>query len=385
MPDKNLKVAVLIRHYSASTGGAERYCVELTERLAEIHDVHVFTQKNLQQSNNITFHQIPQWFQRPRYLNQLLFSWFTKQSTQNKFDIVHSHDMVTHANIYTLHVPCVKTKWSESKGIRKTLRWLNTLLSPRKIAYLWLEKSEIQPSKHRHFISVSDYLSRNILMNYPKINGHITIAYPGINNSKNSISDLEPKSKSLKHKLKLGDDDFLFLFVGNDLIKKGLPTVIKALKILRNDHIHLAIAGNGKENVVNIPAELKNTIHFLGVVNNMIDLYQKADCLIHPTLVDTYGMAVLEAMSAKLPVIVSNKNYCGFAEHLNDEQALILENPKDAIELSKMINLMFTDTSLREKITINGFEKSKSISWENTLEQTLLAYNIVLKNKEEPL
>jgi UDP-glucose:(heptosyl)LPS alpha-1,3-glucosyltransferase len=96
-------------------------------------------------------------------------------------------------------------------------------------------------------------------------------------------------------------------------------------------------------------------------------------------------MAVLEAMSAKLPVIVSNKNYCGFAEHLNDEQALILENPKDEIELSKMINLMFTDTSLREKITINGFEKSKSISWENTLEKTLLAYNIVLKNKKEPL
>ena len=44
---------------------------------------------------------------------------------------------------------------------------------------------------------------------------------------------------------------------------------------------------------------------------------------------------------------------------------------------------MFTDTSLREKITINGFEKSKSISWENTLEKTLLAYNIVLKNKKE--
>jgi UDP-glucose:(heptosyl)LPS alpha-1,3-glucosyltransferase len=380
-----VKIAVLIRNFSSYGGGAERYCVELTKRLAEIHEVHVFCQHNEEFIDSIVFHSIPQWFTRPRYINQLLFSLLTKIRTKNKFDIVHSHDMVTHANIYTLHVPCVKTKWSESKGIRKTLRWLNTLLSPRKIAYLWLEKSEIQPSKHRHFISVSDYLSRNILMNYPKINGHITIAYPGINNSKNSISDLEPKSKSLKHKLKLGDDDFLFLFVGNDLIKKGLPTVIKALKILRNDHIHLAIAGNGKENVVNIPAELKNTIHFLGVVNNMIDLYQKADCLIHPTLVDTYGMAVLEAMSAKLPVIVSNKNYCGFAEHLNDEQALILENPKDAIELSKMINLMLTDTSLREKITINGFEKSKSISWENTLEQTLLAYNIVLKNKEEPL
>jgi len=46
---------------------------------------------------------------------------------------------------------------------------------------------------------------------------------------------------------------------------------------------------------------------------------------------------------------------------------------------------VFSDASLIEKIAKNGFEKTKSISWENTLEQTLLAYNIVLKNKEELL
>jgi UDP-glucose:(heptosyl)LPS alpha-1,3-glucosyltransferase len=147
----------------------------------------------------------------------------------------------------------------------------------------------------------------------------------------------------------------------------------------------LAIVGGGKKDTVNIPASLKNNIHFLGVVKDMANLYQSVDVLIHPTLVDTYGMAVLEAMSVKLPVIVSNKNYCGFAEHLNDEQALILNNPKDAIELSEKINLVFSDASLIEKIAKNGFEKTKSISWENTLEQTLLAYNIVLKNKEELL
>jgi hypothetical protein len=44
---------------------------------------------------------------------------------------------------------------------------------------------------------------------------------------------------------------------------------------------------------------------------------------------------------------------------------------------------MFTDVGLREKIAMNGFEKSQSISWENTLEKTLLAYNIVLENKKD--
>ena len=378
MHDKHLKVAVLIRHYNASAGGAERYCVELTKRLAKIYDVHVFTQHNSEQSENITFHRIPQWFQRPRYLNQLLFSWFTRRATQDKFNIVHSHDMVTHANIYTLHVPCVRTKWSESKGVKKVLRWLNTLLSPRKIAYLWLEHSEMKPLKHRHFISVSEYLSRNILMNYPKTNKHLTIAYPGINNH---LENIEFRPHALKEKLALTNDAFLFLFVGNDLIKKGLPAIIRAFEVLGNNNIHLAIVGSGKKDTVNIPASLKNNIHFLGVIKDMANLYQSVDALIHPTLVDTYGMVVLEAMSVKLPVIVSNKHYCGFAEHLNNEQALILENPRDAVELSKKINLLFSDVTLRKNIAKNGFEKSQSISWEDTLEQTLLAYNIVLKNK----
>jgi len=378
MLDKHLKVAVLIRHYNASAGGAERYCVELTKRLAKIYDVHVFTQHNSEQSENITFHHIPQWFQRPRYLNQLLFSWFTRRATQDKFNIVHSHDMVTHANIYTLHVPCVRTKWSESKGVKKVLRWLNTLLSPRKIAYLWLEHSEMKPLKQRHFISVSEYLSRNILMNYPKTNKHLTIAYPGINNH---LENIEFRPHALKEKLALTNDAFLFLFVGNDLIKKGLPAIIRAFEVLGNNNIHLAIVGSGKKDTVNIPANLKNNIHFLGVIKDMANLYPSVDALIHPTLVDTYGMVVLEAMSVKLPVIVSNNNYCGFAEHLNNEQALILENPRDAVELSKKINLLFSDVTLRKNIAKNGFEKSQSISWEGTLEQTLLAYNIVLKNK----
>ena len=56
---------------------------------------------------------------------------------------------------------------------------------------------------------------------------------------------------------------------------------------------------------------------------------------------------------------------------------------KNAVELSKKINLIFSDENLRKNIAENGFKKSQSITWENTLEQTLLAYNIVLKNKKE--
>ena len=83
MSDARLKIAVLIRNFSSSGGGAERYCVELTNRLSKIHEVHVFCQHNEEFIDSIVFHNIPQWFTRPRYINQLLFSLLTKIRTKN--------------------------------------------------------------------------------------------------------------------------------------------------------------------------------------------------------------------------------------------------------------------------------------------------------------
>jgi UDP-glucose:(heptosyl)LPS alpha-1,3-glucosyltransferase len=380
MSDARLKIAVLIRNFSSSGGGAERYCVELTNRLSKIHEVHVFSQHNSEHSDNISFHKIPQWFKKPRFVNQLLFSWLTKRATQNKFDIVHSHDMATHANIYTLHVPCVKTKWTQTKGIKKILRWANTILSPRKIAYLWLEHKEMQALPNRHFISVSEYLSRNILESHPKLDGHITIAHPGIDILPRSEKKITKLRQQFREDYNIPVSALVLLFVAHGFKRKGLPAIIQALEDLNNQDVHIIVVGSGnpKEIRINSPTIQKNT-HFIGVVKNMNELYPVADALIHPTLGDTYGMVVLEAMSHKLPVIVSNAQYCGFSEHLNNEEAIILNNPQSSKELSKKIKMLNTQINLRNKISANGFRKSKQISWDNTTLETLKAYKQVIR------
>ena len=375
MGDKKLRIAVLIRNYSASGGGAERYCVELTNRLSKIHDVHVFSQHNSESSKNITFHQIPQWLKKPRYINQLLFSYLTKRATQGRFDIVHSHDMATHANIYTLHVPCVKTKWTQVKGIRKILRWANTLLSPRKIAYLWLENKQMKVLPDRHFISVSEYLSRNILESYPKLKSHITIAHPGIEIQPASDEKIAELRKNFREQYHIPESAFILIFVAHGFKRKGLPAIIKALEILNNKDIHIVVAGSGNPKAIEInsPTVHSNT-HFIGVIKNMSELYPVADAFIHPTLGDTYGMVVLEAMSHKLPVIVSSAKYCGFSEHLDKDEAIILNDPTNSKEISQGIQTLAEKQKLHIKISENGFKKSQEISWENTTNRTLNAY-----------
>ena len=165
------------------------------------------------------------------------------------------------------------------------------------------------------------------------------------------------------------------LFVAHGFKRKGLPAIIKALEYLDNKNIHIIVAGNGKPEEIKIHSSVvKTNTHFIGSVKDMSELYPVADTLIHPTLGDTYGMVVLEAMSHKLPVIVSSSEYCGFSEHLSNEEAIILENPKNSKEISKNIKLLYSQLDFRKKIAENGLKKSKQINWETTTNKTLNAY-----------
>jgi glycosyltransferase involved in cell wall biosynthesis len=372
-----MKIAVLIRNYRRSSGGAERYCVELSEKLAIHHEVHVFAQSYEDNNSNIKFHKISKYFEKPRFLNQLLFSFLTRKIKKDKFEIVHSHELVSNADIYTIHVPCFRSMWIEISGFKKILRLLNTFLSPRKILYLWLESRQMRPLPQRHFISVSDYLSRNIIKCYPSIN-NISIANPGSSsNISNGSVESDNKLKNLRIKFSIPSNAFVMLLVANNFKKKGLPSIIESLTLLNNKKIYLIVAGNDNFKRQIISSSIINNIIFLGTVEDMGSLYRQVDLLIHPTLADTYGMAPLEAMSLKLPIIISNMKFCGLSEYLNDSQAVILKNPIDEIEIASKIDFLYKNIDERLKIAQNGFEKSKTITWEKTLEKTLIAYNEV--------
>jgi len=373
--DQKLCIAILTRDYNRAGGGAERYCVEVTERLAILHEVHVFCQHVHEYSENITFHKIPEWIKRPSFLARLLFSKYVKRRTKGKFDIIHSHVLAEHADIYTFHVPCIKTKWTTSRGWKRSLLWLSTLLSPRKLIYLWLENQQMRPALGHHFISVSNFLSKNLIENYPQLQNHITIAYPGINTPTAQIEPDFYRTKLL-HQLKLEKNVFLLLFAAHGFKRKGLPQVISALKILQNQNIHLIIAGSDTSEGINIPEGiLSKNIHFIGPQKEMEHLYPAVDALIHPTLSDTYGMVVPEAMIHARPVIVSSSKYCGFSEQLKSKEALLIENPHDASEIALAINSLVSDGALWDTIAQNGRQRAQAIDWDQTLQQTLTAYN----------
>ena len=376
MAQKKIKVAVLSREFDPSGGGAQKYCVELTNRLSKIYNVHVFAQNIKYQNSAINFHKVPKFINRPRFLNQIFFSIYTKFKLKGKFQIVHSHENVSHANVYTQHVDCVKTFYTNKYGIRKILAFVKILLSPRLISYLCLEYAKMKPSKDKVIVTVSDLLRMNIIQSYPSIEGNIIFAHPGIN-----IEKCERKSGNnslIRNKLNIKANDFVLLFIAHDFKRKGLVNILEALDKISNPKIHLIVCGKDDPKKIRISETISQNIHFLGKVEKISDLYCISDALIHPTLNDTFGMVALEAMSFMVPVILSGSNFCGISEYLEKEEVIFLDNPRDSNEISEAIKLLFRDPKLRKSISLNAFKKAKNYSWDNTLKATIRGYERVI-------
>jgi len=360
--DNNLKIAIIIRKFDISGGGAERYCVELTRLLSIKHNVHVFSQKISTRIDNVVFHEVGQKLTRPRFINQLIFSYKTKALIKNlDFDIVHSHDIVSHAHIYTAHVPCFKTFLTKSKGLNKFQHNIRLLFNIRKLTYLFLESRAFNEKKI--VISVSKLLAKNIANNYKNYSNNF-IAYPGISFN---------QSTAIKNKKTA---NFSILFIANNFRRKGLKYLIKAIELLNDTNIKLIVIGDDDPKSVTFDNRnvLRNT-KFYGKVEDPRLFYQNADILVHPTHGDTYGMVVLEAMSYGVPVIVSNSDFCGISETLTDNiDSLILKDNKDVNEIALKILELKNNQKKSQIISANAIKFAEKSDWNNTMNSTLVAY-----------
>jgi len=372
-----LKVAVIIRNFSSSGGGAEKYCYELTKELAKHYEVHVFSQKFSETLKNITYHKVPLSIKRPRFLNQLIFSVQTKFLIDRKeFNIIHSHDLVTHANVYTLHVPCFKSSISRDLTLEKIFSYLSLIFSPRKITYLLIEFFQLRNKNNKSFIAVSGYLKKNIVKNYKNIERSIYMAPPGFYPSPNKFNKIE-----IRKKYSLPTNAYILAFVAHGFKRKGLQEIIHALELIENQDIFIVIAGDGKSDEINFNSALvKNNSRFLGRINNTNEVYAMSDALIHPTKGDTFGMVALEAISLNIPVIISSKKFCGISEYLEPDKAIIINNPFDSLEIKDKVMEIYNNEKLNKELTKKAYGALKLFTWKETFRKTNEAYLKVLEN-----
>ena len=380
---KRLRVAVLARIFSTSAGGAERYCASLVKHLAPHHEIHVFAQDIRTKYPQVVFHQIPLFCRRPRWLNQIAFATYTWWQTRKGFDVVHSHENTWHGDVQTIHVLPFSYLWFVNRhGFSLFFKTLQLITSPRLLTYWVLEKLRMRHQQGRFLVAVSEPVRAVLNNDLQHKMEHIRVISPGI-----EATHVHSSTEKMQARLDLGlpMQGKCLLWVGNNATKKGLPTLLEALAQLPKE-IFLVIVGSAspesKWRSQVAALGLEDRIYFQGVLDDMKLVYTAADLLVHPTLEDTFGMVVLEAMAHAVPAIVSAEQYCGISAELSHlKNAWILQNPIDTNALKDAIDKSL-ESKTHEAMSQQAMAWAGTQDWHNlALAQEALYYDVARSKK----
>lgn len=228
-------------------------------------------------------------------------------------------------------------------------------------------------------------------------------------NTKSDLLDLFKISKEMIEVAPLGiDDDFFRLqFSGLDVANLG-----KKIGLDLNGVYFLTFGTSKRKNALKVtdaffkcsdknPAhKLVIIVHTEDMINNCLSyikrnnynqnrviftrifltkkelkiLYSKAVGLIYCPVYEGFGLPILEAMQCGCPAIASNTS--SIPEVVNN--AGLLVNPHDPVEISAKINMLISDSQLRSRLIKKGYNNTKRFSWKITAKKYLNIFREVL-------
>ncbi|MDD4761900.1 MAG: glycosyltransferase, partial [Candidatus Pacebacteria bacterium] len=152
----------------------------------------------------------------------------------------------------------------------------------------------------------------------------------------------------------------------------NIDLIIKAVsKIIPNIDLHFVIAGIGaeKENLENLAKKLsiQNRVHFIGFVSDkdLNNVYRIADCFVIASTAELQSIVTLEALASGIPVIAANA--VALPELVKNGENGFLFEPNNLDDLIKKIEIIFSDSDSRKKMS----EKSLTIAANHSIEKTI--------------
>ena len=114
---------------------------------------------------------------------------------------------------------------------------------------------------------------------------------------------------------------------------------------------------------------VENKVKFIGRVadEDLAEVYKGASLFVWPSLMEGFGLPVLEAMQMGIPVITSNR---GALPEVVGNAGLLID-PENVSQLSKAIDLVLKNKELREGLREKGYKQVKKFSWQKAAKQTL--------------
>ena len=357
--------------------GTETYAVSLIKAFKKADSVnHYYIFLNLESSRlnlptSTNFHYVICPFYakyRPiRYAwEQFVLPW---QIRKNKIDIVHSLGYVG-----LLFPPCPSVVTIHDTNFYE----LKNIISPTRRFFLkFFVKHSARHSTH--IITISNF-SKNQIINYLNIKpNQITSIHSGPGKYIGKIKNIEWNYLASCYQIK---KPFIVSFCSSSP-HKNISRLISAFASLYSEFPHnLVLIGNSspmnglKRQIANLG--LENRVNFIGYVpdGHVLPILASADLFVFPSWYEGFGLPILEAQKAGVPVV------CSIAASLPEiaGNGAILFNPFSIEEMVKTIRSCLENNDLRKFLVKKGYENVARFLWEKTALETHEIYKSVYEN-----
>ena len=231
-----------------------------------------------------------------------------------------------------------------------------------------------------YIIAVSESTKRDIIQLTGAPEGKISVVHEAAHPVYRPLPDAQFLQRVKKRPAT--ERDFI-LFVSTIEPRKNVATLLRAYKQLLDDYhpnVNLVLAGEKGwlfDRVFALVDQfgLRGRVHFLGRVSteDLLELYNAAELLVHPAFYEGFGLPPLEAMACGTPVVVSNTS--SLPEVVGD--AALMVEPTDVDGMTVAMWRLLSDKALHQEMSDKGLKRARQFSWRRAAIETLSIYRRV--------
>ncbi len=173
----------------------------------------------------------------------------------------------------------------------------------------------------------------------------------------------------------------IILYVGRLSREKNLSALTAAYRALAAPDTHLVFVGDGPGR-----AELEHALHgqhatFTGYLQGetLAEAYASSDIFAFPSLTETFGQVVQEAMASGLPVVGFDSG--GVHDLVMHEQTGLLAPANDHVALPQALQILLASPEQRLQLGAQGRALAEQRTWESVMDGLLDVYATVTADR----
>ena len=396
-----MKIAILtsgILPVPAVLGGAVENLIDFYMEYNEIHQIHDITVYSISHPKTRRYPARNSTTNHYHYIDvnslwgrikRKLFQYTHKEEYHHYFIEFFLEQSIKH--IKKQNYDCIILENRPSYSLK-----LKNISAAKLVYHLHNEKLTTQTPGYQdiyeaasRIICVSNYITDSV----KSINPHdtkCTTVYNGID-----LAAFSPKNSIISRKvIGLDDHDFVMIYSGRINPEKGIKELLVAMNRLTDyPEFKLIVIGssffgnateddNFSKDLKKITAPIKGKIYFTGFIPYQeVPSYLKlADLAIVPSMWDeAFGLTVLEAMAAGLPLITTRS---GGIPEICEDVACIIERNNIVDNLTESIIKLYKDPNLRTQMSAYSFKRAQQFSKEKYAENFFKALDALPDAKQ---